>query len=98
MGKSTMAFSIAMLVYQRVICSSFFEKDRFSPLKRATCEDGFLLFIHATEGHQAPQGAVLPTVHPHLDARKAGKQQEWKHRDIHWINMYKYTRWWFEPL
>jgi len=68
-----MAFSIAMLVYQRVICSSCFEKNRFSPLKRATCEDGFLLFIHATEGHQAPQGSVLPTVHPHLGRQEGGE-------------------------
>ena len=75
-----------------------FRKKWFSLLKRATCEDGFLLFIHATEGHQAPQGAVLPTVHPHLGCQEGGEQQEWKHRDIHWINMYKYTGWWFEPL
>ena len=47
--------------------------EKRSNLKRATCEDGFLLFIHATEGHQAPQGAVLPAVHPHLAAGKPGK-------------------------
>mmetsp|Transcript_40381 Transcript_40381/g.63381 ORF Transcript_40381/g.63381 Transcript_40381/m.63381 type:complete len:311 (+) Transcript_40381:1004-1936(+) len=71
---------LMLRVDQRHICSAHRHKELWEHgrievqghgLKAHTqlsCEDGFLFFIHAIERHQAPQSAVLPTVHSHHES------------------------------